>query len=101
MPKGVKLPAFIRKAYLLIANFTPVAPTLVEIHNSKKSRLLVGSQYSEKGKSRCVHQKAALKTAQSYEGRAPSKTDVFTEGNAGATIKFSCWINSSVKVPNL
>ena len=25
--------------------------------------------------------KLAIKTAQSYEGRAPSKTDIFTEGN--------------------
>jgi tetratricopeptide (TPR) repeat protein len=45
--------------------------------------------------------KTALKLAASYEGRAPSKTDVFTEGRAGETISFSCWINSSVKVPQL
>ncbi|MEK9603281.1 MAG: hypothetical protein VW127_02535 [Flavobacteriaceae bacterium] len=45
--------------------------------------------------------KLALKTARSYEGRAPSKTEIFTEGNQGATIQFDCWINSSVKVPEL
>ena len=45
--------------------------------------------------------KTALKLAASYEGRAPSKTDIFTEGRAGETISFSCWINSSVKVPQL
>jgi hypothetical protein len=45
--------------------------------------------------------KQALKTARSYEGRAPSKTEIFTEGNQGATIKFDCWIKSSVKVPEL
>ena len=43
----------------------------------------------------------AVKTAKSYEGRAPSKTEIFTEGNQGATIQFTCWINSSVKVPQL
>ncbi|MBT6161021.1 MAG: hypothetical protein HOH81_04925 [Flavobacteriaceae bacterium] len=43
----------------------------------------------------------AQKSAESYNGRAPSKTDIFTEGNEGATIKFDCWINSSVKVPSL
>jgi hypothetical protein len=45
--------------------------------------------------------KLAITTARSYEGRAPSKTEIFTEGNQGATIKFDCWINSSVKVPQL
>ena len=30
--------------------------------------------------------KLALKTAKSYEGRAPSKTEIFTEGNQGANI---------------
>jgi len=43
----------------------------------------------------------ATKTAESYTGRAPSKTDIFTEGNTGAVIKFDCWINRSVTVPNL
>ena len=45
--------------------------------------------------------KTALKLAASYEGRAPSKTDIFTEGKAGETIRFSCWVNDSVKVPQL
>lgn len=43
----------------------------------------------------------ANKTAASYVGRAPSKTDIFTEGNEGATIKFNCWINTSITVPKL
>ena len=45
--------------------------------------------------------KAALKTAASYSGRAPTKTDIFTEGMEGNVIQFSCWINDKVKVPNL
>lgn len=45
--------------------------------------------------------KTALKMAASYEGRAPSKTDIFTEGNSGQTIRFSCWINDSITVPQL
>lgn len=45
--------------------------------------------------------KLAAKLAASYNGRAPSKTDIFTEGNAGQTITFDCWIRSSVTVPNL
>jgi hypothetical protein len=45
--------------------------------------------------------KNAEKAAQSYEGRAPTKTDIFTEGNAGTSIKLNCWIKVSVTVPNL
>ena len=41
------------------------------------------------------------KSALSYEGRAPTKTDIFTEGNAGTSIKLNCWIKTSVTVPNL
>ncbi len=45
--------------------------------------------------------KNAEKAAKSYEGRAPNRTDIFTEGNEGTVIKFTCWINSSVTVPKL
>ncbi len=45
--------------------------------------------------------KLANRTRESYLGRAPSKTDIFTEGNEGTSIKFNCWINASVKVPKL
>ena len=45
--------------------------------------------------------KIAKKTADSYNGRAPSKTDIFTEGNEGITIKFDCWINRTVTVQKL
>ena len=39
--------------------------------------------------------------ASSYRGRAPSKQDIFTEGKAGQTVTLSCWIGTSVRVPNL
>ena len=45
--------------------------------------------------------KNANKAAKSYEGRAPSKTDIVKEGNEGAIIKFDCWIKGSVTVPKL
>ncbi len=45
--------------------------------------------------------KNANKAAKSYEGRAPSKTDIFTEGNEGAIIKFDCWIKGRIIVPKL
>ncbi len=43
----------------------------------------------------------AKAAAESYRHRAPQKSDIFSEGNAGETIKFNCWVGGSVKVPNL
>ena len=43
----------------------------------------------------------ARATAESYRGRAPSKSDIFAEGMAGKVITINCWIGGSVKVPNL
>ncbi|HLW40427.1 MAG TPA: hypothetical protein VKX31_08555 [Brumimicrobium sp.] len=38
---------------------------------------------------------------ESYLGRAPSKSDIFTDAMEGKTITFSCWVGGSVKVPKL
>lgn len=43
----------------------------------------------------------ARKAASSYRLRAPSKSDIFSDGMAGKTISFNCWIGGSVKVPSL
>ena len=45
--------------------------------------------------------KLSDRTAAAFNGRAPSKTDIFTEGNQGTSITFSCWIGRSIKVPSL
>jgi len=34
-------------------------------------------------------------------GRAPSKTDIFSEANEGSKITFNCWVGASVRVPKL
>jgi tetratricopeptide (TPR) repeat protein len=44
---------------------------------------------------------ASAKSAASYRASAPSTSDIFTEGNAGQTIKIGCWIGRSVTVPNI
>lgn len=44
---------------------------------------------------------SANRAAASYNAAAPSKQDIFSEGMAGKTISFGCWINESVSVPNL
>lgn len=45
--------------------------------------------------------KAASQSAANYEAKAPTKAEIFTEGNSGQTIKIGCWIGSSVKVPSI
>lgn len=45
--------------------------------------------------------KAAADQAANYLAKAPTKSEIFDKGNAGATIKIGCWIGRSVKVPNL
>ena len=44
---------------------------------------------------------AALKSSRNYEAKAPQKSEIFSSGREGEVIKISCWINRSVKVPNL
>ncbi len=44
---------------------------------------------------------SANAAASAYRQRAPTKSDIFTDGMGGKTITFNCWIGGSVKVPNL
>ena len=91
------------RAYLTIANlYASSANDCGDSQFNKRAVYWLAANMARKaGEVDASIQKVARKTAESYVGRAPSKTDIFTEGNQGATIKFSCWINSSVKVPNL
>ncbi|MDO5979879.1 tetratricopeptide repeat protein [Flavivirga spongiicola] len=43
--------------------------------------------------------KDAAQSAASYKAKAPTKQEIFIEGNSGETIKIECWIKSSIKVP--
>ncbi|MCK0179865.1 hypothetical protein MWU50_11220 [Flavobacteriaceae bacterium S0862] len=45
--------------------------------------------------------RAASQNVANYIAKAPTKSEIFTKGNAGETIKIGCWIGRSVKVPNL
>jgi tetratricopeptide (TPR) repeat protein len=39
--------------------------------------------------------------AANYDAKAPTKSEIFTAGNAGQTISIGCWIGASVTVPKL
>ncbi len=91
------------KAYMLIANlYASSANSCGTTQFEKRAVYWLAAKSARRAASvdRGV-KKTALKMAASYEGRAPSKTDIFTEGNAGQTVRFSCWINDSVTVPEL
>ncbi|MEP5338191.1 MAG: hypothetical protein ABJL44_07980 [Algibacter sp.] len=45
--------------------------------------------------------KSAAQSATSYKAKAPTKSEIFTEGMSGKTIKIGCWIGASVKVPSI
>lgn len=45
--------------------------------------------------------KTAAQNAASYRASAPQKADIFTEGNAGQSLKIGCWIQRTITIPNL
>ena len=91
------------KAYILIANlYASSANACGDSQFNKRAVYWLAAQTAQKaGRVDASIRKIANRTAASYNGRAPSKTDIFTEGNQGKTVSFSCWIRRSVKVPNL
>ena len=91
------------KAYILIANlYASSANACGDSQFNKRAVYWLAAQTAQKaGRVDASIRKIANRTAASYNGRAPSKTDIFTEGNQGQTVRFSCWIGRSVKVPNL
>ena len=91
------------RAYLLIANmYADSANGCGDTQFNKRAVFWLAAQTAQKaGRVDASLKKLTATTVAAYNGRAPSKTDIFTEGNQGTTISFSCWIRRSVKVPNL
>lgn len=90
-------------AYLKIANmYHQSANDCGETVFEKLSVNWLAAQYAERAAAVDPSLKStAGQAAESYNGRAPSKADIFKEGKAGETINIKCWINESVKVPAL
>jgi len=44
---------------------------------------------------------ASSRTVANYMAKAPAKSEIFSSGRSGETIKIGCWIGRSVKVPTL
>ena len=91
------------RAYLLIANmYADSANGCGDTQFNKRAVFWLAAQTALKaGRVDASLKKISDRTAAAFNGRAPTKTDIFTEGNQGTNITFSCWIKRSVKVPNL
>ena len=91
------------RAYLLIANmYADSANGCGDTQFNKRAVFWLAAQTAVKaGRVDASLKKISDRTAAAFNGRAPSKTDIFTEGNQGTSITFSCWIRRTVKVPNL
>lgn len=91
------------RAYILISSlYASSANACGDTQFNKRAVYWLAAEVARKaGKVDASLKSYATKTAASYTGRAPSKTDIFTEGNEGAVIKFDCWINKSITVPKL
>ncbi len=101
--KALNFQPSLGKAYLMIANlYANSANNCGKTQFDKRAVYWLAANTAKKAaRVDASIKKAALKTAASYTGRAPSKTDIFTEGMEGKVIQFSCWINDKVKVPKL
>ena len=101
--KALSFQPSLGKAYLMIANlYANSANNCGKSQFDKRAVYWLAANTAKKAaRVDASIKKAALKTAASYNGRAPSKTDIFTEGMEGKVIQFSCWINDKVKVPKL
>ncbi len=91
------------KAYLLIASlYASSANGCGDTQFNKRAVYWLAAQTAQKaGRVDASIRKIANRTVASYNGRAPSKTDIFTDGSQGKRVTFSCWIRRSVRVPYL
>ncbi|MDA8640613.1 hypothetical protein N9M11_02445 [Flavobacteriaceae bacterium] len=101
--KALKFQPSLGSAYLLISRlYASSANSCGTTQFEKRAIYWLAAETARKaGRVDASLKKTAEQNALSHEGRAPSKTDIFTEGNAGTVIEFSCWFKGSVKVPNL
>ena len=101
--KALKFQPSAGRAYLLIANlYAASANNCGNTQFEKRAIYWLAAKEARKAASVDASvRRTAKKTAVSYEGRAPSKTDIFTEGRSGQTISIKCWIGKSIKVPSL
>tara|TARA_B110000503_G_scaffold24010_1_gene37773 strand:- start:41158 stop:42543 length:1386 start_codon:yes stop_codon:yes gene_type:complete len=101
--KALKYQPSMGKAYLLIGNlYASSANNCGTTQFEKRSIYWLASKEAKKAASVDASiRNIAKKTALSYDGRAPSKTDIFSEAMGGKNITIKCWIGKTITVPSL
>ncbi|MCY4254192.1 MAG: tetratricopeptide repeat protein [Flavobacteriaceae bacterium] len=91
------------KAYLAIANmYASSANNCGETQFEKRAIYWLAADEARKAARVDPSVKQdSNKFIESYMGRAPSKTDIFTEGMEGQTVTFNCWVGRTITVPSL
>lgn len=91
------------RAYLQIANMIgQSANNCGETAFDKRAVYWKAAEYADRaGRVDPSISGTASETAAAYRGRAPQKSDIFTNDMQGKTISIGCWIGESVRVPNL
>ena len=71
-------------------------------HFSKRSVFwLAASEARKAGRVDANLKSYSEKLAESYEGSAPTRAEIFQKGNGGEVIRIGCWIGLSVTVPKI
>lgn len=101
--QAIKANASNGRAYLLLAAlYADSANECGESQFDKRAVYWLASKTADRaGRVDPSLRSTADKAVESYEAKAPSKTDIFNSGRAGETITFSCWIGGSVAIPSL
>ena len=91
------------KAYLAIASMYAKSAKRCGDGNFNQRAVfwLAASEASKAGRVDPTLKKSASKASKSYFSNAPSKSEIFSSGRSGETIRIGCWIGRSVKVPSL
>ena len=62
---------------------------------------LAASEAEKAGRVDPTLRSSSAQSAASYRAKAPSKSDIFQEGNQGEKINIGCWIQRTVTVPSI
>ncbi|MFK5972634.1 MAG: hypothetical protein QM485_05070 [Flavobacteriaceae bacterium] len=101
--KAINANASNGKAYLLIANlYASSANACGSTTFEKRAIYWKAAEMARKaGRVDPSLRGRANKSAASYAAKAPTKEMIFSAAMGGKTVKFSCWVGGSIKVPKL
>jgi len=100
--KALKAQPSLGVAYLQIASmYASSVNSCGDSAFNKRAVYWLAADYADRaGRVDPSMKSTASKSASSYRGLAPQKSDIFQEGvKEGSTIKIGCWIGESVRVP--